>query len=110
MGRVRWVPASALESPTSPRPSPPPRAEREIALAREHWWIICEGPLAAHRRGAVEAGGDRVERDVGPALRVHELLPAPIEEALVVLRDVPLGDDPWIIRMRPRVPQAHRHI
>ncbi|MGE3283368.1 MAG: endonuclease domain-containing protein [Alphaproteobacteria bacterium] len=28
-GRVRWVPATALESPTSPRPSPPPGAE---------WW------------------------------------------------------------------------
>src|SRR5207249_5069852 len=28
-GRVRWVPVSALESPTSPQPSPPPRAERE---------------------------------------------------------------------------------
>src|SRR5437868_11239621 len=36
-GRVRWVPATALESPTSPRPSPPPngawRAEREIGAA-----------------------------------------------------------------------------
>src|SRR5205823_14621046 len=30
VGRVRWVSASALESPTSPRPSPPPGAEREI--------------------------------------------------------------------------------
>src|SRR5712691_8614792 len=28
-GRVRWVSTSALESPTSPWPSPPPRAERE---------------------------------------------------------------------------------
>ncbi len=28
MGRVRWVAADALESPTSPLPSPPPRAER----------------------------------------------------------------------------------
>src|SRR5436309_5876301 len=28
-GRVRWVPASALESPASPRPSPPPGVERE---------------------------------------------------------------------------------
>ena len=26
---VRWVSASALESSTSPRPSPPPGAERE---------------------------------------------------------------------------------
>src|SRR5438132_9378659 len=66
--------------------------------------------LAPHRRGAVEAGLDRVERDVGPAPRVHELLPAPIEEALVVLRDVPFGDEPWIIRIRPRVPHAHRQI
>src|SRR5215472_2417434 len=60
--------------------------------------------LAPHRRGAVEMGADRVERDVGPALRVHELLPAPIEEALVVLRDVALGDEPRIIRMRPHAP------
>jgi Fe-S oxidoreductase len=28
-GRVRWVVAGALESPTSPQPSPPPGAERE---------------------------------------------------------------------------------
>src|SRR5436189_220530 len=28
-GRVRWVSATALESPTSPRPSPPQGAERE---------------------------------------------------------------------------------
>jgi FAD/FMN-containing dehydrogenase/Fe-S oxidoreductase len=28
-GRVRWVSTSALESPASPQPSPPPRAERE---------------------------------------------------------------------------------
>src|ERR1700738_1910165 len=66
--------------------------------------------LAPHRRSAVEAGLERVKRDVGPAPGVHELLPAPIEEALVVLRDVPLGDEPWIIRMRPRVTRAHREI
>ena len=34
MGRVRWASAGALESPTSPRPSPPPRAEREISSSR----------------------------------------------------------------------------
>src|SRR5205807_1528181 len=28
-GRVRWDSSSALESPTSPRPSPPPGATRE---------------------------------------------------------------------------------
>src|SRR5207244_3397450 len=64
--------------------------------------------LAPQRRGAVEAGLDRVEGDVGPAPRVHEFFPAPIEEALVVLRDVPLGDEPGIFRMRPRMPQTHR--
>src|SRR5271165_7599909 len=66
--------------------------------------------LAPHRCGAVEAGLDRVEPDVGPAPRVHELFPAPIEEALVALRDVALGDEPRIIRMRPGVPDAHRQI
>src|SRR5262249_23542926 len=66
--------------------------------------------LAPHRRGAVETGGDRVERDLGPALRVHELFPAPIEEALVVLRNVAFGNEPRIIRMRPRMPQAHRQV
>src|SRR5262245_65404629 len=66
--------------------------------------------LAPHRRGAVETGGDRVERDVGPALRVHEFFPAPIEEALVVLRNVALGHEPRIIRMRRRMPQPHRQI
>src|ERR1700730_14137004 len=66
--------------------------------------------LAPHRRSAVEAGLERVKRDVGPAPGVHELLPARIEEALVVLRDVALGDEPWIIRMRPRVTRAHRQI
>jgi tRNA modification GTPase len=30
-GRVRWVPETPPASPTSPRPSPPPRAEREKA-------------------------------------------------------------------------------
>src|SRR5205807_3990878 len=35
--------------------------------------------LAPHRRGAVEAGLERVERDVGPARRVHELFPAHVE-------------------------------
>jgi hypothetical protein len=68
------------------------------------------GRAPPHFRGAVEAGGDRVERDVGPALRVHELFPAPIEETLVVLRDVAFGDEPWIIRIRPRMPHAHRQI
>ena len=29
MGRVRWVAVGGSASPTSPRPSPPPRAERE---------------------------------------------------------------------------------
>src|SRR5262249_56194750 len=38
------------------------------------------------------------------------LLPALVKEALVVLRDVALGDEPRIIRMRPRMPQAHRQI
>ena len=47
-------------------------------------------PLALHRRSAVEVGRDRVERDVAPALRVHELFPTLVEQALVVLRDVPL--------------------
>src|SRR6266542_2932415 len=64
--------------------------------------------LALHARGAVEADLDRVERDVGPARRVHEVFPALIEQALVVLRDIALGDETGIIRMRPRVPQAHR--
>src|SRR6266849_3756694 len=67
-------------------------------------------PASPHGRGAIEAGLDRVERDVGPAPRVHELFPAPIEETLVVLRDVSLGDEPRIIRVRPRVPYAHRQI
>src|SRR5437868_14994389 len=62
------------------------------------------------RRGAVEARRDRVERDVSPARSVHERLPALIEEALVVLRDVPFGDEPGIIRMRPRMPQSHRQM
>src|SRR5438067_668672 len=66
--------------------------------------------LAPYRRGAAETGRDRVERRLGPARRVHEIFPAPIEEALVVLRDVALGDEPGIIRMRPRMPQAHRQI
>src|SRR5258707_14839156 len=66
--------------------------------------------LAAQGRGALEAGLDRVERDVGPALRVHELLPALGEEALVVLRDVALGDEPRVVRMRPRAAQAHRQV
>ena len=61
-------------------------------------------PLAAYRRGAVEGGLDRVEGDVGPALRVHELFPAPIEKPLVVLRDVPFGDEPGILRVRPGMP------
>src|SRR5437588_6201388 len=74
-------------------------------------WIPCPTPpLAPQGRGAVEAGGDRVERDVGPACRVHELFPAPIEQALVVLRDVTFGDPPGVIRMWPRMPQAHRQI
>src|SRR5438045_3972403 len=35
-GRVRWaLSASALESPTSPQPSPPPRAERESGTAQD---------------------------------------------------------------------------
>src|ERR1700746_1001190 len=66
--------------------------------------------LTAHRRGAVEAGRNRVERDWGPACRVHELFPALIEETLVVLRDVALGDETGIIRMRPRMPQPHRQV
>jgi tRNA modification GTPase len=32
-GRVRWEPAAAVVSPTSPQPSPPPGAEREISVA-----------------------------------------------------------------------------
>src|SRR5947199_4509653 len=75
--------------------------------AKQSRWIML---LAPHRRGAVEAGGDRVERDLRPARRVHELFPAPVVEALVVLRDVALGDEPRIIRMRPRMPDAHRQI
>src|SRR5215470_10059680 len=63
-----------------------------------------------HRRGAVEAGGDRVERDLAPALGIHELFPTPIEEALVVLRDVALGNKSWTIRMRSRMPEAHRQV
>jgi tRNA modification GTPase len=33
-GRVRWEPAAAVISPTSPQPSPPPGAEREISVAK----------------------------------------------------------------------------
>src|SRR5437870_13675187 len=52
-GRVRWVSASALESPTSPRPSPPPGAEREQKAFRQH-----TSPLPRDKAGAmVESGG-----------------------------------------------------
>src|SRR5437867_3628027 len=66
--------------------------------------------MLAHARGALESVRDRLMRYVGSALRVHELFPAPIKEALVVLRDLALGDEPWIIRMAPRMPSAHRQI
>jgi tRNA modification GTPase len=32
-GRVRWEPAATVVSPTSPQPSPPPVAEREVTVA-----------------------------------------------------------------------------
>src|SRR5215472_16013746 len=63
-----------------------------------------------HRRGAVEARRHGVDRNLAPALGVHELFPAPIEQALVVLRDVTLGDEPRIIRMRPRMTEAPRQM
>src|SRR5216684_4436074 len=50
-GRVRSVSASALESPTSPQPSPPPRAEREFGVAVDErntgagWWLLRRGCL-----------------------------------------------------------------
>jgi len=40
MGRVRWVAAGALESPTSPLPSPPPGAERGDG---RKWIPACAG-------------------------------------------------------------------
>src|SRR6516225_9685437 len=86
-----------------PAPLSGPQPAARVLCSSDH-------PLTVHSRGAVEAGLDRVERDLCPAPGIHELLPAPIEEALVVFRDVALGDEPRIIRMRPRMPQAHRQI
>src|SRR5207248_2589258 len=40
--RVRWVPATAPESATSPRPSPPPGAERELPSSEDE---LMEFPL-----------------------------------------------------------------
>ena len=56
------------------------------------------GLLALHGRGAVEARLHRIDGDVRPALGVHELLPALVEETLVVLRDVALLDEPRVVR------------
>ena len=43
MGRVRWAaPQRGTGSPTSPRPSPPPPAERENSERFLHSWWMCE--------------------------------------------------------------------
>ena len=39
---------------------------------------------------------------------IARLFPAPIDEVLVVLRDVPLEGEPRIIRMLPHGAHAHR--
>src|SRR5204862_2648073 len=46
--RVRWVSASALESPTSPRPSPPLGAERENFSETRAASLLPEMPLGEH--------------------------------------------------------------
>src|SRR5262249_23743982 len=50
-GRVRWVAPRALESPTSPRPSPPPGAERERC-----WFPAVHASIPLHRQAAVILG------------------------------------------------------
>src|SRR5215469_18034865 len=71
---------------------------------------ISSSPSAAHRRAALEPRRDWREWDIGPAFCIHELFPASIEQALVVLRNVALGYEPRIIRMRTRMAQAHRQL
>src|SRR6266851_6303868 len=97
-GRVRWVWASALESPTSPQSSPPPWAERGTAasaglaarfdglgldpvigvepdqvldfLAQSHEFGIADSRVAAGRQNLAERPLHRVERGAEQDLRV----------------------------------------
>src|SRR6202521_2853898 len=72
-GRVRWVPASALESPTSPQLSPPPGAEREKAAAMDiGLGNRVEQPAAPARfeAGGAAGGEDRVDAEAA-AVAVH---------------------------------------
>jgi hypothetical protein len=112
-GPRRWDLAPASQ------PLEPPEPENLLLLVGCGLLPLCqrgtpflmddyEGLLAPHHRGAVEMGGDRVERDLGPVLGVHKFLPAPIKQALVVFRNVTLGDEPRIIRVRCRAAEPHR--
>src|SRR6266849_4826566 len=97
-GRVRWVWASALESPTSPQSSPPPWAERGTAasaglaarfdglglnpvigvepdqvldfLAQHGELSVADSRIAAGRHDLAECALHRVERDAEQDLRV----------------------------------------
>src|SRR6266498_4583875 len=71
------------------------------------WW---RGALSQEGRRAFEARGDRGDGDLRPALGIHELLPAPVEEPLVILGDVPLGHHSRVLRVRARVGEPHRQI
>src|SRR5204862_2618078 len=58
-GRVRWAMlASARQSPTSPRPSPPPGAERESDGTEVSITIPCTGRAGASRPRRVPPPGN----------------------------------------------------
>src|SRR5437868_1546487 len=66
--------------------------------------------LTLHPGGALEIHRDRVDADVVPALGVHELLPAAVVAALVVLRDVTVGDVARPLFRRARMADTHREV
>src|SRR5258707_8401770 len=62
MGRVRWVSGSALESPTSPQPSPPPRGGEGACCAGCE--IISKTGWRSRRAQAVAEGEEQLSHVV----------------------------------------------
>src|SRR6266481_4262406 len=79
-GRVRWVvpPLRPAGSPTSPRPSPPPRAEREaLAVRCVHGVALSRGGRIWLFEGFADILGERAEAGIqGIARSARPWIPA----------------------------------
>src|SRR6267378_5979012 len=98
--------ASALESPTSPRPSPPPRAERESSVA--NWtfrsaeqYQSCSAAARRGRRRRLEAAFEfRLDRLDLVFLRPELKRPPPLIAGLVHPAALPIGVAQMVVDRR----------